>query len=212
MVLTDAIPFKDSWSSKFESAETEDGPSTLPDGEEVTVAMMRQAFRFSYAEGADYQPARLPYGGEAADMLIIPPDEGGSGRVEERLGAALLDEVRGNLPETQVGLTMSRFGFETDLTFIDLPEGLSLRPPFGPYEALLSGVTKEERPFIHGALHKATITVDEKGTGAASAILDMPVSGGGGPETTTPDRPRSPSLFRSGRRVRYCSSVWSSAG
>ena len=154
----------------------------------LLVPMMRQAFRFSYAEGADYQAARPPYGGEAADMLIIPPDEGGSGRVEERLGAALLDEVRGNLPETQVGLTMSRFGFETDLTFIDLPEGLSLRPPFGPYEALLSGVTKEERPFIHGALHKATITVDEKGTGAASAILDMPVSGGGGPETT-PDRP-----------------------
>jgi serine protease inhibitor len=178
----------------------------------LLVPMMRQAFRFSYAEGADYQAARPPYGGEAADMLIIPPDEGGSGRVEERLGAALLDEVRGNLPETQVGLTMSRFGFETDLTFIDLPEGLSLRPPFGPYEALLSGVTKEERPFIHGALHKATITVDEKGTGAASAILDMPVSGGGGPETTTPDRPRSPSLFRSGRRVRYCSSVGSSAG
>ncbi len=76
---------------------------------------------------------------------------------------------------------MPRFGFETDLTFIDLPEGLSLRPPFGPYEADLGGVTKEERPFIHGALHKATITVDERGTGAAaSAILDMPVSGGGG--------------------------------
>ena len=124
-------------------------------------------------------------------MLIIPPDEGGFGPVEGRLGAALLDEVRGNLLETQVGLTMPRFGFETDLKLIDLPEGLGLRPPFGPYEALLGGVTKEGRPFIHGTLHKATITVGEKGTvaaAAASAILDMPVSGGGGPGTT-PDRP-----------------------
>jgi serpin B len=178
----------------------------------MLVPMMRQASRFSCAEGADYQAVRLPYGGEAADMLIIPPDEGGSGRVEERLGAALLDEVRGNLPETQVGLTMSRFGFETDLTFIDLPEGLSLRPPFGPLRGA-SQRRHERRAALHPrALHKATITVDEKGTGAASAILDMPVSGGGGPETTTPARPRSPSLFRSGRRVRYCSSVGSSAG
>ena len=54
---------------------------------------------------ADYKAARLPYGGAAADMLIIPPDEGGFGQVEGRLGAALLDEVRGNLLETQVELT-----------------------------------------------------------------------------------------------------------
>ena len=210
MVLTDAIPFKGSWSSKFESAETEDGPSTLPDGEEVTVAMMRQAFRFSYAEGAEYQAARLPYGGEAADMLIIPPDEGGSGRVEERLGAALPDEVRGNLPETQVGLTMSRFGFETDLTFIDLPEGLSLRPPFGPHEALLSGVTKEERPFIHGALHKATSPSTRRARGRPARSWTCPSPAGEGRRRRR--TARSSSLFRGGRRVRYCSSVGSSAG
>jgi serpin B len=53
-------------------------------------------------------------------MLVILPDEGSFGQVEERLGAALLDEGRGNLLETQVGLTMPRFGFETDLKLIDL--------------------------------------------------------------------------------------------
>ena len=76
---------------------------------------------------------------------------------------------------------MPRFGFETDLKLIDLLEGLGLRLPFDPYEADLGGVTKDERLFIYGALHKATITVDEKGTeAAAAAILDMPVSSGGG--------------------------------
>jgi serpin B len=65
-------------------------------------------------------------------MLVILPAEGRFGQVEERLGAALLDEVRGNLLETQVELTMPRFGFETDLKLIDLLEGLGLRLPFDP--------------------------------------------------------------------------------
>ncbi len=52
----------------------------------LLVPMMRRAFRFSCAEGAYYQAAQPPYGGEAAGMLVIPPDEGGFGRVEERLG------------------------------------------------------------------------------------------------------------------------------
>ncbi len=53
---------------------------------------------------------------------------------------------------------MPRFGLETDLKLIDRLEGLGLRLPFGPYEALLSGVTKEQRILIYGALHEATIT------------------------------------------------------
>ncbi len=61
----------------------------------LLVPMMRRAFRFSYAEGADYQAMRPPYEGEAAGMLIIPPEEGGFGQVEKRSGAALRDEVRG---------------------------------------------------------------------------------------------------------------------
>ena len=76
---------------------------------------------------------------------------------------------------------MPRFGFGTDLRLIDLPGGLGLRLPFVPCEAELGGVTKGGRLSKHGALHKAAIAVYERGTGAAAtAILAMPVSGGGG--------------------------------
>ena len=157
----------------------------------LLVPMMRQAFRFSYAEGADYQAVRLPYEGEAADMLVILSDEGSFRQVEGRLGVGILDEVRGNLLETQVKLPTPRFGFETDLKLIDLLEGLGLRLPFDPYEADLSGATKEERLYVCEALHQVTITVDEKGTEAAAATanLDIPVTSGGEPFTMTLDRP-----------------------
>ena len=191
MVLTNAIYFNASWSYKFEESATEDGPFTLPGGDEVTVPMMRQAWKFPYAEGADYQAVRLPYKGDAADMLIILPGQGSFGRVEQRLSGALLEELNGRLTESQVKLTMPRFDFETDLKLVDLMKGLGMPLPFDPYEADLSGITKKERLYIYEALHKATITVDEKGTeaAAATAILDMPVSGGGPPKTMTLDRP-----------------------
>ena len=191
LVLTNAIYFKGSWASKFEESATEDGPFTLPDGEEVTVPMMRQAWKFPYAEGADYQAVRLPYKGDAADMLIILPGQGSFGRVEQRLSGALLEELNGRLTESQVKLTMPRFDFETDLTLVNLMKGLGMPLPFDSYEADLSGITKKERLFIYEALHKATITMDEKGTeaAAATAILAIPSSGGGGPKTMTLDRP-----------------------
>ena len=128
-------------------------------------------------------------------MLVILPDEGSFGQVEGRLGAALLDEVRGNLLETQIELTMPRFGFETDLKLIDLLEGLGLRLPFDPYEADLSGVTKrhERRAARHlrgvAQGHDHRRREGHGAAAAATAILDMPVSGGGGPETMTLDRP-----------------------
>ena len=191
MVLTNAIYFKGSWASKFEESRTEDGPFTLPGGEEVTVPMMRQAGRLPYVEGDGYQAVQLPYDGYDADMLIVLPDEGGFGQVEERLGADLLEELDARLSDHRVTLTMPRFDFEEKLKLVDLMEGLGLRLPFDPYGADFSGVTRKERLFVYDALHKATITVDERGTEAAAAttILEMPVSSVGPPVTMTLDRP-----------------------
>jgi serpin B len=105
-----------------------------------------------------------------------------------QLIAALFDGV---FWPTLRRLRRDGFDFETDLRIVKLMRGLGVPLPFDPHNAGLTGVTKEERLFIHEALHKATITVDETGTeaAAASAILSMPTSGGGGPKTMTLDRP-----------------------
>ena len=191
LALVNAIYFNASWSYKFEESATKDGPFTLPDGGKETVPMMRQAWQFPYVEGDDYQAVRLPYEGDAADMLIILPEEGRFQQVEQRLNGALLEEMNGKLTESRVRLTMPRFDFETDLKLVDLMKGMGMPLPFDPYEADLGGITKKERLYIYEALHKATITVDEKGTeaAAATAILAMPSSGGGGPKTMTLNRP-----------------------
>jgi serpin B len=190
LVLGNAIYFKASWLSRFEPSNTEDGPFTLADGSRVTVPLMQQTAYFPYMEGDGYQAVRLPYKGEAADMLIILPQEGRFEQVEGRLGAGFLDEVRRGLREEYVRLTMPRFDFETDLDLPKLLKAMGMTAPFDSGIADFSGITGKKELYISEALHRADITVDEKGTEAAAAtVLGMALSAAPEPTEMTADRP-----------------------
>jgi serpin B len=190
LVLANAIYYKASWLSRFEEERTQDGPFTTADGDEITVPLMRQTAYFSYAEGDGYQAVRLPYKGGAADMLIILPEEGRFEQVEGPLGAGFFDEVRRGLREEYVRLTMPRFDFETDLALTKLLKAMGMTAPFDSGTADFSGITGKRELYISEALHRANITVDEKGTEAAAATaLLMPESGRPEPTQMTADRP-----------------------
>ena len=190
LVLANAVYFKASWSSRFEESATRDGTFSTPDGGESTVPMMRQTTYLDHTEGEGYEAVRLPYKGEAADMLVILPDRGGFASVEGRLDAGFLDEARRRLRSKYVRLTMPRFDFETDLDLKGLLGQMGLRAPFDPGAADFSGITGGEDLYVGKALHRANIAVDEKGTEAAAAtVLAMPVSAAPKPIEIDVDRP-----------------------
>jgi serpin B len=190
LVLANAIYFKASWLSRFEEERTQSGPFTTADGDEITVPLMRQAMDLPYAEGDGYQAVRLPYKGEAADMLIILPEEDRFEQVEDRLNADFFDELREQFSLQYVRLTMPRFDFETDLALVELLKMMGMTTPFDSGTANFSGITGQKELVISEALHRANITVDEKGTEAAAAtVLVMPVSGRPEAIEMTADRP-----------------------
>ena len=190
LVLANAVFFEASWLSRFEESATEDGRFTPLEGGETTVPMMRQTTYLEYAEGEGYAAVRLPYEGEAVDMLVILPERGRFASVEERLDAGFLDEVRRALDPRYVRLTMPRFDFEADLDLKILLKRMGLEAPFDPGAADFAGITGREDLYVGAALHQANITVDEKGTEAAAAtVLDMPVSAAPKPVEMDVDRP-----------------------
>lgn len=141
------------------------------------------------AVGEGYQAVQLPYKGDAVDMLVILPEEGRFEQVEGRLGAAFFDEVRRGLRDEYVRLTMPRFDFETDLDLAELLGTMGMEKPFSG-AANFSGMTAARDLFISEALHRANITVNEKGTEAAAVtMLVMPVSGRPEPVEVIADRP-----------------------
>ncbi len=136
-----------------------------------------------------YQAVRLPYKGDAADMLVVLPEEGRFEEVEGRLDAGLLDEVDAKMdPDAYVRLTMPRFDFETQLDLVPLLSSMGMKLPFGG-AANFGGITREAPLFIGEARHKANITVDEKGTEAAATFLAFPESGPPPLQEMTANRP-----------------------
>jgi serpin B len=170
LVLANAIYFKAGWDYPFPESATADGPFTLLDGKEVVVPLMHQETRLAYVEGEGYQAVQLPYSGQAADMWVILPAEGRFEEVEGRLGVDWIAGLRRDAEARRVILTLPRFGVEATLRLHDLLKEMGMAHVFCP--ALdFEGMAEGGGLCVDTALHRATMTVDEKGTEAAAATM-----------------------------------------
>jgi len=170
LVLANAIYFKAGWDYPFQESATADGAFTLLDGNQVMVPLMHQETRLVYAEGEGYQAVQLPYSGQVADMWVILPAEGRFEDVQGRLGADWIAAVQRDAEARRVILSLPRFGFEALLELHDLFVEMGMTHVFCP--ALdFEGMAEGGGLCVDYALHRATITVDERGTEAAAATM-----------------------------------------
>jgi serpin B len=167
LVLVNAIYFKATWQFPFNERATQDGPFTLLDGSQIPVPLMHQdTARIPYFVGDGFQAALLPYDRSPIDMLVILPDFGNFEAVDAALSAELLAEIRRGAVRRDVSLVMPTLDFESELDLKQLLMGMGMTDAFG--DADFSGITEGGGLFISDAIHKANITVDEKGTEAAA--------------------------------------------
>jgi len=168
LVLTNAIYFNAAWQHPFKEAQTEDGTFYLPDGQEVTVPMMKQTESFAYGEGDDYQALELPYEGKELSMVILLPQEGEFEEFERTLDAKRVETTVQDLTPTDVALTMPKFSYEWDTSLKEALSAMGMPVAFGG-GADFSGMTGSPALFIDDVIHKAFVAVDEEGTEAAAA-------------------------------------------
>ena len=194
LVLTNAIYFNASWLHPFEEEQTADGGFALLDGSEVATPMMHQSLRTVYTSGDGYQAVELPYIGQELAMVLVLPETGNFATFEAALDAAELSAMAAGLSDTQVTLTMPRFEFESAFGLSDalktLGMTLAFTPPSGSSGADFTGMYGSRDLYIQDVLHKAFVSVDERGTEATAAtavlvgVTSMPQSA-----TMTIDRP-----------------------
>jgi serpin B len=168
LVLTNAIYFNAAWLAPFEASRTADGPFTRLDGSEVVVPMMGQQESLGYVAGDGFQAVDLLYSGGELSMTILVPDEGNFEAFEGSLDVDRLDAILAALRRQQVVLTMPRFEFESQFSLPQALRQLGMEQAFTG-QADFSGMTGEPELFISDVLHKAFVSVDEKGTEAAAA-------------------------------------------
>jgi serpin B len=174
LVLANAIWFAGAWRSTFEPDNTEDGDFTLLDGETVEVPFMRQTEGYLYAEGDGFQAIELPYEGSGFAFTILLPDEGEFETFEESLDREVMEDIVGEMTDTQVRLQMPRFTFDYDANLGETLQALGMTDAFDGSRADFSGMVEgeTENPLvIGGVLHKAFIDLNEHGTEAAAATV-----------------------------------------
>ncbi len=172
LVLANAVYFKATWLYPFEEQATKDEPFTLLDGRRATVPMMTQTMDpVPYAEGKGYQAIVLPYTGGTAEMVVILPKQGRFEAVEAGLSTDFLKRVRATARRGNATVTMPRFDFESGIDLPRIFQGMGMPAAFRPDVADFSGIAGNKELYISAAIHRATITADEKGTEATAATV-----------------------------------------
>jgi serpin B len=191
LVLANAIYFKASWFSPFEETNTQNGVFHLLDGTQVNVPMMVSGHTASYYEKGDgFQAVGLPYLGQSSMMVVVLPDQGQFNAFETSLDATKLDKILHGLNGAEVNLTLPKFKIESSFNLSDTLAGMGMPDAFNASKADFSGMDGKQDLSISQVVHKAYVTVDEKGTEAAAATgVSMTASAVFNPPVVKVDRP-----------------------
>ena len=195
LVLTAAIYFRGQWSTPFEAEQTDKADFANLSGETTRVDMMhnRQRQGYGFAKGKGFRAVELPYTSGEYSMVVLLPNEGKFGKVEGRLGGEMAGKLFEKFRPTPVDLRLPKFKVTGRFSGREALSGLGMARAFTP-DADFSGISAEEELFVDDVLHKAYLSVDEKGTEAAAASAGTMSVTGMMPgekefETVTVDRP-----------------------
>lgn len=173
LILTNAIYFKAPWRSTFTAGATDKATFNVTPDKSTQVDMMHQQKQFAYAESSDpatpYQAVELGYSGSPLAMLIILPKAGHEAAVEAALSKDLLETLTPRLTGRAVDVSLPKFKIESQFSLADVLKQLGITKVFSAADADFSGISTAEGLYISKVIHKAYITVDEKGTEAAAA-------------------------------------------
>jgi len=176
MALVNAVYFLGNWVKRFEVKQTHPMPFYLQNGNPVTVQMMNQSNVFSLSRNEEAQVLELPYEGRELSMvLILPNKKDGLTALENNLTLEKLQGWLSTSRQEDVNVNIPKF----KLTFgvIDLIpnlKSLGIADAYDIDKSDFSGMLSQkysllEKLCIKFVLHKAFISVDEKGTEAAAA-------------------------------------------
>ena len=163
LVLTNAIYFKAGWAKPFTQGATRPADFHLSPGKKVEVPTMQVVGQFRYGGGDKGFMIELPYKGGASMVILVRNDL-------EHLKLNARGEAEGyrSLRAERIHLHLPKFKTTSDFELAGTLKAMGMPTAFSG-QADFSGMTDTDRLQISKVIHKAFVSVDEKGTEAAAA-------------------------------------------
>ncbi|MBN1336651.1 MAG: serpin family protein [Deltaproteobacteria bacterium] len=183
LALASALYLYAAWVLPFADENTADRDFTLADGTQIQVpTMSRFDETWWYAGDFDATVVRLPYvEEELAFYVVLPPDPAGLPDVEATIDADRVEDWVLRIQDEERhadGLVLPRFSFRSAMDLPDVLSALGMPSAFDPALADFSGMADTE-PTLHisHVLHEGWISVDEAGTEAGGATVEISENG-----------------------------------
>jgi serpin B len=187
VVVTSATTLSALWREEFPRELTHPAPFTRADGTAVTASMMvsQASDCYRYAEGDDYRALELTFLGDQLAMVVVVPDAGRLGAVEDAVDDGWWAALLSGLAPTSLSIALPRFTLASRLRLDALLAALGVEQPFTE-RADFSGITGNLDLRLGALAHHARVAVDERGLDAATGTLGV---SDGEPERLLVDRP-----------------------
>ncbi|CAF0894443.1 unnamed protein product [Brachionus calyciflorus] len=174
MVLVNAIYFKASWMSPFDTVMTTQEDFFLSNGISVKVPMMK-IYNVNFKKlfrpaGIDASTVEIPYSGEKISMTIVLPNKGVNlEQVEKQLKIQNIQKILSlRMVKEPMNIFIPKFSIESDANMKDSLVRLGTSSLFD-LTANFTGISDQNGLMVSDVLHKNTFEINEDGTEATSA-------------------------------------------
>jgi serpin B len=192
LVLANAVYFKGTWQTQFDSNRTNPDTFYLESGGTPSVLMMNARARFAWARHRDgVRILEMPYaGGELSMVWLLPEARDGLAELERNLSSESLERWRGALREVEVEVKLPRFRLEPPtIALSDSLKAMGMNRAFDPHADFTGIANLPDGLYVSEVFHKAFIEVNEEGTEAAAATAVVMMTRGA-PPAAAPEPPR----------------------
>ena len=176
LVLTNAIYFLADWLNQFDAGLTRGENFTKLDSTVVSVPLMQlgetgKMVTMMYGRQGNACAIDLPYKGNRLCMTVILPDNGAFDAFQSSLTVQNITSLIGTLDSTALPpVRLPKFKFTSgSISLVTALKALGMTAAFSPGSADFSGIFGTRNIYVSDVIHKAFISVDEKGTEAAAA-------------------------------------------
>lgn len=184
MYVLNAVYFNGAWTKPFNIEKTTDGQFHISGTETLPVKMMANSGYYPYAQKAEFEVIRLPYGKrDSAYMTILLPGQGVSVSDVATMLAANPDLLTENY-EARIGsIEIPKLRLEYSTNATDALRRAGIKEAFDSARADFSAMAPEPpNLFISRVAHRAALSMDEQGTEAAAATVVEVLAGAAPPD------------------------------